>query len=160
AWALIGRPGARAGVTLALVPARAQVAGSAEEAVAEALTAELSTVLARLETPDGLEVVPWTWDMAYDRERGTVERDGAAIDVDYALEANVYMRDSLRVDVSVTGIRHGTQFWSRRFEHPLADTARARRRIGEVVAELVRRNLVDRAAPAGSRRRPDPPAGS
>ncbi|MFW6078140.1 MAG: winged helix-turn-helix domain-containing protein [Gemmatimonadota bacterium] len=160
AWALIGRSGPRAGVTLALVPARAQVAGSAEAAFAEALTAELSTALARLETPDGLEVIPWTWEMAYDRERGTVERDGAAIDVDYALEANVYLRDSLRVDVSVTGTAHGTQLWYGRFEHPLGDTAGARRRIGEAVARLVRRNLVHRAAADSPGRPAEPPAGS
>ena len=132
--------GAEEAVMIAVVPARAQVAGSDAEVFGEALTQDLLDALGHLE-PHGIQVMPWTWDMSYDKEDGAVYRDGRPLGVDFAVDTNVYMQDGLQVSVSLLKLNDGRQVWYRRFDHPASDPEGARARIATEVTAVVANNL-------------------
>lgn len=125
---------------VAVVPARAPVSDSASEALATSVTSAVTGALEAMESR-GMEVVPWTADMWYDRERHSVLRDGRRADVDFAVETSVYPGEKLEIALSLVRFPGGRQVWYRRFEHSADETRRAEERATEALVEIVGENL-------------------
>lgn len=125
---------------LAVVPARAAEAGSTAENVADTLTSALTDALNQLDA-DRIRVVPWTWDVSYDRGTGAVERDGEPTRVDFVVEANVYTDADIEVRASVTSLREGRQVWYRRYRHAPDDVAGTVAAVTRGVGHAIREGL-------------------
>lgn len=135
AW-MIARPASDDRSVVAVVPARTSVSDSAAEPLAKAMTATATSALEGIES-ESLEIVPWTAQMWYDRETHSVMRGDRAVEVDYAVELNVYDEAQVEISVSLVGFPGGRQVWYRRFEHPKDETERAVERAATALAEAV-----------------------
>ena len=140
------RAGSSSGATvrLAVLPFANLTGDSTQEYLADGLTEELTTQLARLR-PGQLGVIARTSVMRYKHGDKPLDEIGRDLSVAYALESSLRRSaDRLRVTVQLIRIRDQSHIWANDFDYPQADVFR----IEDSVAAAVGREVQLRLTPA------------
>jgi TolB-like protein/DNA-binding winged helix-turn-helix (wHTH) protein/Flp pilus assembly protein TadD len=146
-------------IMLAVLPFRNLTGDPAQEYLADGLTEELISRLARLH-PERLGVIARTSVMAYKNTHKRLDEIGRELSVQYALESSFRRgRDRLRITVQLVQTKDHTPLWSADYDRPLEDILDVQSDVGMAVAREVELRLTpEQKADLSQRRTIDPQA--
>jgi serine/threonine-protein kinase len=137
-------PAGGTAVRLAVLPLQNLTGDTAHEYLADGLTEELITQLARLR-PQQLSVIARASVMRYKREGATIDAIGRDLGVGYAVESSLRRSaDRLRVTVQLIRVRDESHLWANEFDYGQEDAFH----IEDSVAAAVAREVQLRLTPA------------
>jgi TolB-like protein/DNA-binding winged helix-turn-helix (wHTH) protein/Tfp pilus assembly protein PilF len=146
-------------IMLAVLPFRNLTGDPAQEYLADGLTEELISRLARLH-PERLGVIARTSVMAYKNTHKRLDEIGRELSVQYALESSFRRgRDRLRITVQLVQTKDHSHLWSADYDRPPEDILDVQSDVGMAVAREVELRLTpEQKADLSQRRTIDPQA--
>jgi TolB-like protein/DNA-binding winged helix-turn-helix (wHTH) protein len=139
AWSRFGRePAAPDVVRLAVLPFNNLTGDTARNYLADGLTEELITHLARLE-PERLSVIARTSVMQYRHSDKPLDQIGRDLSVGYAVESALQQSaNRLRVSVRLVEVNDGRDLWAGDFDYGTQDVLHIEDSVASAVASAVR----------------------
>jgi TolB-like protein/DNA-binding winged helix-turn-helix (wHTH) protein len=130
-----------AAIRLVVLPFQNLTGDPAEDYLADGLTEEMITQLARLH-PEQLSVIARTSVMRYKHTSEPMDKIGRELSVSYALESSLRRSaNRLRVTVQLIRIRDQSHLWANDFDYAQADIFRIEDSVATAVAQEVRLRL-------------------